>query len=119
MTTTSKSLQDTLDMMLAAGFDDERVAELREKLLIHALDGPPDPPVTPPPVRNAQEEIINLCESDSEESDKEDAMEEQAKEKKVDIKVRIKRNNVMEATEKAGLLSKTEKNEDEAPHKTR
>ena len=40
-------------------------------------------------------------------------MEDQAKEKKVDIKVHIKRNSVMEATDKAGLLSETEKNEDE------
>ena len=44
-------------------------------------------------------------------------MEEQAKEEKVDIKVHIKRNAVMEATDKAGLLSETEKNEDEVPHK--
>ena len=51
--------------MLAAGFDDERVAELREKLLSHALDGPPDPPVTPPPLLKAQEEIKNLCEYDA------------------------------------------------------
>ena len=44
-------------------------------------------------------------------------MEDQAKEKKVDIKVHIKLNAVMEATDKAGLLSETEKNEDEVPHK--
>ena len=44
-------------------------------------------------------------------------MEEQAKEKKVHIKVHIKRNAVMEATDKAGLLSKTYKNEDEVFHK--
>ena len=36
-------------------------------------------------------------------------MEKQSKEKKVDIKVHIKRNAVMEATDKAGLLSETEK----------
>ena len=66
-------------MMLDAGFDDERVAELREKLLSHALDGPPNPPVTPPPLHKSQEEIINLFGSDAEESDKEDAMEEQSK----------------------------------------